>query len=86
MVMTQTEYSATYNFDKEDLADPVLALRRAVYSVMEISRNREVYDEAHKSPLPKIYHERRDDSEKIRFAIPKKKSESFSAEASSGKA
>ena len=30
------------------------------------------YDEPLANPLPKLYHEKRDDSEKVRFAIPKK--------------
>ena len=71
MVMAQTDYSAAYEFDEADLEEPAQALRDAVYNVMDISRNRKVYDEAHKNPLPKLYHERRDDSEKVRFAVKK---------------
>lgn len=71
MVMAQTDYSAAYEFDEADLEEPAQALRDAVYNVMDISRNRRVYDEAHKNPLPKLYHERRDDSEKVRFAVKK---------------
>lgn len=71
MVMAQTDYSAAYEFDEADLAEPAQALRYAVYNVMDISRNRKAYDEAHKNPLPKLYHERRDDSEKVRFAVKK---------------
>lgn len=75
MIMAQTDYPASYDFDKEDLEVPALALRSAIYNVMEICNNRAAYDEAHKNPLPKLYHERRDDSEKVRFTIPKKKTE-----------
>ena len=78
MVMAQTDYPATYAFDKSCLEKPALALRSAIYHVIDICRCRAQYDEAHKSPLPKLYHERRDDSEKVRFAIPKKKSENNS--------
>ena len=35
-------------------------------------RNRAMYDEPLANPLPKLYHEKRDESEKVRFAIPKK--------------
>lgn len=75
MIMAMTDYPATFDFDKDNLQEPALALRNAVYHVMEISRNRKVWDDAHANPLPKLYHERRDDSEKVRFAMPKKKAE-----------
>lgn len=75
MIMAMTDYPATFAFDKDDLLEPALALRKAVYHVMEISRNRKAWDEAHSNPLPKLYHERREDGEKARFAIPKKKAE-----------
>lgn len=71
MVMATTDYSAAYEFDAVDLEEPALALRKAVYTVMEVCRNRMAYDDAHHNPLPKIYHERKDDSEKVRFAVKK---------------
>lgn len=71
MVMTTTDYSATFDFESVDISEPVQALRQALYVVMEVCRNRAAYDEAHRDPLPKIYHERRDDSEKVRFAVKK---------------
>ena len=37
-------------------------------------RARHDFDEPYANPLPKIYKERKDDSEKARFAIPKKHS------------
>jgi RNA polymerase sporulation-specific sigma factor len=42
-----------------------------IYKQIEtaISEN---YDEAIKNPLPKLYHERKEDGEKVRFSIPKK--------------
>lgn len=73
MVMTMTDYPASHDFDETDLEAPAQALRNAVYTAMEISRCRKEYDEAHHAPLPKLYHERRDDSEKVRFAVSKKK-------------
>ena len=36
---------------------------------MDIFRNRIEYDEPLANPLKKLYHEKRDDSEKVRFAI-----------------
>lgn len=75
MIMTRTDYPVNYEFDEAALSEPVHALRQAIYLAIDISSNRAAYDEAHENPLPKLYHERRDDSEKVRFAIPKKKTE-----------
>lgn len=48
------------------------AFRNAIYTAIDIARNRHNYDEAIKNPLPKLYHERKEDGEKVRFSIPKK--------------
>ena len=48
-------------------------LREAIYAAIDTFRNRRNYDEPMAHPLPKLYHEKRDESEKIRFAIPKAK-------------
>lgn len=48
------------------------SFRHAIYTAIDIYRNRCVYDEATANPLPKLFHERRDESEKVRFSIPKK--------------
>lgn len=71
MVMATTDYSAAFDFDSVDIEEPAQALRQAVYTVMQVCRNRASYDESHANPLPKIYHERKDDSEKVRFAVKK---------------
>jgi len=49
----------------------VMALRNALYAAIDIRRNRLCYDEAHKDPLPKLYHERREDGDRPRFAAKK---------------
>lgn len=49
------------------------ALRHAIYTATDIIRNRAEYDEPLENPLPKLYHEKRDESEKVRFSIPKKR-------------
>lgn len=49
------------------------ALRHAIYAATDIVRNRMMYDEPLANPLPKLYHEKRDESEKVRFSIPKKR-------------
>ena len=48
------------------------ALREAIYLAIDAARYRTDYDEPLADPLKKLYHEKRDDSEKVRFAIPKK--------------
>ena len=47
-------------------------LRQAIYLAIDTCRNRINYDEPLANPLKKLYHEKRDESEKVRFAIPKK--------------
>lgn len=46
-------------------------LRHALFAAADIVRSRRIYDKATASPLQKLYHERRDDSEKVRFAVRK---------------
>ena len=48
------------------------ALREAIYLAVDACRYRREHDEPLANPLKKLYHEKRDDSEKVRFAIPKK--------------
>lgn len=49
------------------------SLRQAIYTAVDMYRHRLVYDEPLKSPLPKLYHEKREDGEKARFAMPRAK-------------
>lgn len=48
------------------------SFRHAIYCAIDAFRNAIDYEEPMANPLPKLYHEKRDDSEKVRFAIPKK--------------
>lgn len=50
-------------------------MRNAIYTAIDIVRHRAEYDEPYANPLQKLYHERPDSGEKLRFAIPKKKEE-----------
>ncbi|MBR4390113.1 MAG: 4-hydroxythreonine-4-phosphate dehydrogenase PdxA [Prevotella sp.] len=52
-----------------------LPLRSAIYMAVDAARNRVNYDEPMANPLKKLYHEKRDESEKVRFSIPKKHEE-----------
>ena len=49
------------------------SLRHAIYIAIDMHRNRIAYDEPLAHPLPKLYHEKREEGEKVRFAIPKAK-------------
>lgn len=46
------------------------SLRNAIYVATDVWRNRQTFDEPYANPLPKLYHEKRDDSEKVRFRAP----------------
>ena len=50
-----------------------LALRHAIYLAIDVYRNRIAYDQPYKNPLKKLYHEKRDESDKVRFNVTKKK-------------
>ena len=54
-------------------------LLHAIYTAIDVYRNRENYDEPLANPLPKLYHERRDESEKVRFRSPAAPQEGQSA-------
>ncbi len=47
-------------------------LRHAIYYAIDAFRHRIEHDEPLSNPLPKLYREKRDESEKVRFAMSKK--------------
>ena len=49
------------------------AFRQAIYLAIDVFRNRKRYEEPLANPLQKLYHEKRDESEKTRFAVQKKR-------------
>ncbi|MBQ0075487.1 MAG: 4-hydroxythreonine-4-phosphate dehydrogenase PdxA, partial [Prevotella sp.] len=48
------------------------SLLKAFFVAIDAWRNREEYDYPAKNPLPKLYHERKEDGDKARFAVKKK--------------
>ena len=50
-----------------------IAFRHAIYLALDVCRNRKAYDQPYKNPLKKLYHEKRDESDKVRFNVTKKK-------------
>ena len=72
IVRTSPDHGTAYDIAGKGIAD-VNSFRQAIYTAIDVFRNRAEYDEPLGNPLPKLYREKRDDSEKVRFAIPKKK-------------
>lgn len=73
-VCTSTESGACYDMAGKNCAEPK-PLLDAIFMGIDVWRNRRNYDEPLANPLPKLYKEKRDDSEKVRFAVPKAKTE-----------
>ena len=71
-VCTNPETGVGYQIAGKGCADEA-PLRNAIYLAIDVFRNRRHYDEPLANPLPKLYREKRDDSEKVRFAVPKNK-------------
>lgn len=71
LISTSVDMGPCYNIAGKGEADE-RPLRHAIFEAIDGFRNRNNYDEPLANPLPKLYHERRDDSEKVRFSIPKK--------------
>lgn len=72
VIRTSPDHGTAYDIAGTGRAD-ASSFRQAVYAAIDIYRNRNNYDEPLANPLPKLYHEKRDDSEKTRFTIPKPK-------------
>lgn len=72
IVRTAPEVGASLDIAGRNEADATPMLH-AIYLAIDIFRHRKEYDEAGTNPLPKLYHEKKDDSDKVRYAIPKKR-------------
>ncbi len=83
VVSTSADVTPSYSIAGVGCADET-SFRHAVFLAVDAFRNRKNFDEAYENPLPKLYHEKRDESEKVRFSIPKKHSNApFAAKADS---
>ena len=83
IVRTSPDHGTAYDIAGQGKADEN-SMRQAIYTAIDVWRNRINYDEPLKNPLPKLFHEKREDGEKARFAVrpkdqfkkePEKKSE-----------
>ena len=70
-VITTPDQDPCFDMAGKGIADPA-SLRHAIYAAIDIFRNRIRYDEPLANPLPKLYHEKREDGEKARFAVKAK--------------
>ncbi len=68
-VLTSAAHGPAFDIAGKGCADES-ALRNAIYTAIDACRARADYDEPLANPLKKLYHERRDDSEKVRFKAP----------------
>lgn len=73
IISTSPDMSPRYDIAGQGKADAT-AMRNAIYLAIDGFRARHDFDAPYANPLQKIYKERKDDSEKVRFAIPKKHS------------
>ncbi len=72
IVRTSPDHGTAYDIAGKGIADEQ-SFRQAIYAAIDIWRNRKNYDEPLANPLPKLYHERREDGEKARFTVKKEK-------------
>lgn len=65
-VRTSPDHGTAYEIAGRNEAD-ITSFREAIYTAIDIFRNRCADDEAHANPLPKLYQERREDDRPRRF-------------------
>lgn len=70
IVRTSPDHGTAYDIAGKGIAD-AQSMRQAIYQAIDIFRNRQNYDEPYANPLQKLYHERREDGDKARFAKPR---------------
>ena len=67
-VCTTPDHGPAFDIAGKGIADE-LSMRYAIYTAIDMFRHRIEYDEPMAHPLPKLYHEKREDGDKARFAI-----------------
>ena len=72
IVRTSPDHGTAYDIAGQGKADEN-SFRQAIYTAIDIWRNRQNYDEPLKNPLPKLFHEKREDGNRARFAQPRPK-------------
>ena len=69
LVRTAPAHGVQFQIAGKGLAEEG-SLRQAIFTAIDVWRNRLQYDEPLADPLQKLYHEKRDDGEKVRFGKP----------------
>lgn len=64
-VITGTSIDCCFDKAGKNVVDES-SFRNAIYKAIDIYRNRSIYDKSHSHPLQKQYHEKRDDSDKLK--------------------
>ena len=67
-ICTTPDHGPAFDIAGKGIADEQ-SLRHAIYTAIDMFRHRIEYDEPLANPLPKLYHEKREDGDKARFAI-----------------
>ena len=70
IVRTSPDHGTSYDIAGKGIADEN-SMRQAIFTAIDVFRNRQFYDEPLQNPLPKLFHEKREDGDKARFARPK---------------
>jgi len=68
IVRTSPDHGTAYDIAGQGKADEN-SMRQAIYTAIDVYRNRANYDEPLQNPLPKLFHEKREDGNKARFAV-----------------
>ena len=71
IIRTSPDHGTAYDIAGQDKADEN-SMRQAIYTAIDVFRNRQFYDEPLQNPLPKLFHEKREDGDKARFAVRSK--------------
>lgn len=68
-VRTSPDHGTAFDIAGNNKASEA-SFRQAIYTAIDIHRNRKADDEARKNPLPKLYHERKEDGNRNRHVTP----------------
>ena len=66
IVRTSPDHGTAYDIAGKGIAKED-SFRAAIYTAIDVARNRRTYDEAHSHPLKKQYYEKKDDSDKLKL-------------------
>ena len=67
-ICTTPDHGPAFDIAGKGIADEQ-SMRQAIYTAIDMYRHRQDYDEPLADPLPKLFHEKREDGDKARFAI-----------------